>query len=99
MIELDNKSQGDYSHQLVERIRSIRKKQRLSQMQLAEKSGVSLGSLKRFESTGEIALTSFIKLCMALGRENEIDKLLSVAEYASIEEVIADAERNTGRPQ
>ena len=93
MITLTTKTQPEYSRQLVQRVRSIRKRQRLSQERLAQKSGVSLGSLKRFEQTGEVSLTSFIKIVMALGRGKEIDALLSAVEYSSIEEVIADAER------
>ena len=43
---------------IARRIRSIRKRQKLSQERLSEKSGVSLGSLKRFERSGEISLLS-----------------------------------------
>ena len=38
----------------------------LSQEGLANKSGVSLGSLKRFESTGQISLESLLKLALVL---------------------------------
>ena len=36
------------------RIRNIRRRRKISQKRLSEKSGVSLGSVKRFESSGEI---------------------------------------------
>ncbi len=95
MISLDFKTQPELSAQLVQRVRDIRKTHGLSQVRLAEKSGVSLGSLKRFEQAGEVSLTSFIKICMALGRGGDIDRLLSAKEYASIQEVIADAKRDS----
>ena len=38
----------------------------LTQEGLATKSGVSLGSLKRFESTGQISLESLLKLALVL---------------------------------
>ena len=41
---------------LAERVRNIRKRRSLSQQQLAEQSGVSYGSIKRFEQTGQISL-------------------------------------------
>ena len=47
---------------------------------MAEHSGVSLGSLKRFENTGKISLESFLKLMHLLGRLKEFDKILSVNE-------------------
>ncbi len=93
MISIDKKSQPEYSSELMQRVRDIRKRQHISQVLLAQKSGVSLGSVKRFESTGEISLTSFIKILMALGRDSELDGLLARKEYTSIQEVIADARR------
>ena len=47
---------------------------------MAERSGVSLGSLKRFEITGKISLDSLLKLTHLLGRLNEFDNLLLVKE-------------------
>jgi len=42
------------------RIRDVRKREKISQKKLSEKSGVSLGSVKRFESSGEISLISMM---------------------------------------
>ena len=52
---------------LAKRIRGIRKRRRLTQQDLSERSGVSLGTLKRFETTGQISLLSLTKLAIALG--------------------------------
>ena len=38
----------------------------MSQKELAARSGVSLGSVKRFETTGEISLTSLLSLALPL---------------------------------
>ena len=43
---------------LIERFKKRRKETKLSQKKLAEISGVSYGSIRRFESTGEISLKS-----------------------------------------
>ena len=43
---------------------------------MAERSGVSLGSLKRFENTGKISLDSLLKLMHLLGRLNEFDHFM-----------------------
>ena len=66
----------------------LRKRKKLSQRELAAKSGVSLGSLKRFEQSGEISLQSFTKLAIALGVEDELDNLFTEVPFESIEEVI-----------
>jgi transcriptional regulator with XRE-family HTH domain len=46
--------------------KAIRKQQGMSQKDLADRAGVSLGSLKRFESTGQISLESLLRLALSL---------------------------------
>lgn len=75
---------------LAERIVRIRKRRKLSQTALSKKSGVSLGSLKRFEQIGEISLISFTKLAIALEIENELETLFEEVPFLSIEEVIRE---------
>lgn len=70
----------EVSKALAERHRILRKQLKMSQEEMAERSGVSLGSLKRFESTGKISLDSLLKLTHLLGRLNEFDNLLLVKE-------------------
>jgi transcriptional regulator with XRE-family HTH domain len=48
----------------------------LSQKEMAERSGVSLGSLKRFESQGKISLESFLKLAHLLGHLKDFEAIL-----------------------
>ena len=43
---------------LAQRFQRIRKRRGLSQLQLSEKSNVSYGSIKRFETSGQISLIS-----------------------------------------
>ena len=41
---------------IADRLKNIRKRRRISQKKLSEISGVSYGSIKRFETTGQISL-------------------------------------------
>ena len=66
----------------------MRKRKKISQKQLAARSGVSLGSLKRFEQSGEISLQSLKIIAIALDMENELEGLFDNVPFASIEEVI-----------
>ena len=75
---------------LAQRMSRIRKRRSLSQQALAEKSNVSFGSIKRFETSGQISLISLTKLCVALDCVDEIRNLFSNVEYTSIEEVIRE---------
>lgn len=73
---------------LATRLRTIRKKQKLSQQQLSEKSDVSLGSIKRFENTGNISLLSLSKIAIALGVSKEMEGLFINNEIRSIKDII-----------
>lgn len=82
------KTPNDIAKELVEKIKHHRKKLKISQAQLASKSGVSLGSIKRFESKYEISLNSFIKILIALNLEQDLENLFTQKNYNSIDEVI-----------
>lgn len=73
---------------LAERVRFIRKRKGFSQEELSRKSGVSFGSIKRFETSGKISLISLTKLAIALGCAEEIKQIFSEVPYQSIEEVL-----------
>ena len=75
---------------LAQRLSRIRKRRDLSQQALAAKSNVSFGSIKRFETTGQISLISLTKLCVALDCADEIRNLFTNVEYSSIEEVLRE---------
>ena len=68
--------------------RKIRKRLKWSQEELIKRSGVSLGSLKRFESTGNISFLSLTKIAVALDAVDGIKALFTEVPYKSIEEVI-----------
>lgn len=79
---------------IAERVRNVRKRRKISQKKLSERSGVSLGSVKRFESTGDISLVSLTKIAIALEMEGDLEALFENVPFLSIEEVIN--ERNEG---
>lgn len=63
--------------ELASRAKSLRKEEGLSQEQLAEKSGVSFGSVKRFERTGKISLDSLLKIAFVLNATDAFDQLFA----------------------
>ena len=75
---------------LANRVKRIRKRRKISQEELAIKSDVSFGSIKRFESTGQISLISLVKITYALDLVDEIKNLFTNVEYKSIDEVLND---------
>ena len=88
MINLYQKTWTEINNNIAHKIVRLRKRKKITQKQLAARSGVSLGSLKRFEQSGEISLQSLTKIAIALDVENELEDLFNNVPFASIEEVI-----------
>lgn len=61
--------------QLVDNVKARRKQMGYTQSKLAKKTGVSCASIRRFEQTGEISLTSLLKIAQALNCLNDFTKL------------------------
>ena len=66
----------ELDQKLARRVRNIRKRRSISQEKLAQMSGVSYGSIKRFEASGQISLISLTKIAMALEIADELGLFL-----------------------
>lgn len=62
----------------------------MTQSELAKRSGVSLGSVRRFEQSGEISLTSLLKIASVLNALDDFEPLFSQKVYSSLEEMLED---------
>lgn len=73
-------------------IRERRLSLELTQEGLAERSGVPLATLRKFEQKGSISLESFLKLLMVIGGLEEMINALkpSKPNFTSIDEVLKD---------
>ena len=85
---LNQKTPNEIAKSLADKIKGHRKKLKISQEVLSQKSGVSLGSIKRFETKYESSLQSFIKIAIALNLDSDFEKLFATKTYTSINEVI-----------
>lgn len=61
---------------IAENSRQLRKQLKMSREELAERSGVSYSSIRKFESTGRISLESLLKLAQVLNRLEDFENLL-----------------------
>ena len=73
---------------IADRVRLIRKRRAISQEKLSKISNVSLGSIKRFETTGQISLLSLTKIAVALNIADDLRNIFTEIPYNRIEEVI-----------
>ena len=79
--------------EIAKRFVAIRKNRKISQQRLSELSGVSYASIRRFEKTGDISLSSLVKLALALQLYDDLDNLFKARiEYETIEDVIRERE-------
>ena len=78
----------ELDQKLAQRVRNIRKRRLISQEKLASLRGVSYGSIKRFEATGQISLISLTKIAMALDIADELRNIFTQVPYRDIQEVI-----------
>lgn len=67
----------------------------ITQFELASKSGVSLGSVKRFETKTEISLKHLIMIALVVGSTDEFLNLFTRKNYKSIEDVISSGKVKT----
>ncbi len=77
----------EVARQLAERIKALRLRRNWKRATLAERSGVSEASVKRFERTGHVSLENLLKLAFTLDRLEELTSLFAPAPAASIEEL------------
>jgi len=79
----------DTAQQLAKKIRELRLSRNWKQATLAERSGVTLASLQRFERTGKSSLQNLLKLIFAMGRLDDFEKLLHPPDAGSLAELEA----------
>ena len=77
--------------EITDRLIKIRKSKKISQKRLSAISGVSYASIRRFEKTGEISFSSFIKIALSMRLYDDLDNLFKINKtYTSIEEALND---------
>ena len=100
MISVNMMTPTEVQKVIASRARDLRLATNLSQQSLSEKSGVSYGSLKKFEQTGQISLESLLKLAVILGCMDDFNVLFvhkSAEKALSLDELIDNGKRKRGR--
>ncbi|MFP6748734.1 MAG: XRE family transcriptional regulator [Alphaproteobacteria bacterium] len=80
----------DIAATLATRLRRLRLARSLTLEGLARRSGVALGTLKKFERTGQISLVSFIRLAVTMRDEAALENLLLAQPFETMAQVLDD---------
>lgn len=86
----------DIALEIAKDFKQRRIEKNLTREQIAEKSGVPIGNLARFEQKGLISLRNLICIAMTLGYVSEVKGMFSNQKYDTMEE-LAQIRRNMGK--
>ncbi len=90
---IDDFNPNKISEKIASRMKARRILLNITQKELANQSGVSLGSIKRFETKHLIALQSLIRIAVVLDATIEFQQLFPMNQFNSIAEVLRAAEK------
>ena len=80
--------------ELVVKTQQLRKNNKISQLELSKRSGVSFGSVKRFETTGQISLESLLKLAYFFNRLDDFTSVFLIdPDLVRVERLFSDKTR------
>ena len=86
-MEQEVKDWEKYSRQIVLAMSKRMAELGMTQQMLADKSGVSLGSIKRFEQQGLISLQHILHIAVVLNAAEDFANLFTRPNYNSIDEL------------
>jgi transcriptional regulator with XRE-family HTH domain len=90
MLSIIPKNSQEIQEEIKERFRALRLGIGYTQEALSKRSGVSLGSLKRFEQSGEISLTNLLRLSVILEALKDFEELFkpTIPKPKSLDEIL-----------
>ena len=89
-------SADDIAKEIAAEFRRRRVEKNLTRVQVAERSGVAVSNIVRFEQKGLISLANLIVLAMAMGYVSEIKNIFSQPKYSTMEE-LSQIRENTSK--
>lgn len=86
----------DVGQKLADDFRSRRIELNMTREEVAEKSGVAISNIVRFERKGLVSLTNLINLAIAIGYISEISTIFAAPKYSTMDELL-QIRHNAGR--
>lgn len=86
MLDFGFSTSNEITAELGLRLKAVRLSQSLTQADLAERAGVSVGTVKSIERTGQTSVASLVRVVQALGLTDQLQSLF-VLKVQSITEM------------
>ena len=89
---------ADVMLQTAQRAKALRLEQNITQQELADKAGIAVGTVKRFEKTGEVQFNHLLRIALVLGSLDDFKTLFAADDVpASLYEFKAAKVRQRAR--
>lgn len=88
MLDFTFSTSDEITAELGLRLKAVRLSQSLTQADLAERAGISVGTVKSLERTGQSSVASLVRVVQALGLTDQLQSLfvLKVQSIAEMEQ-------------
>ena len=96
MLPFELQTPGEISRSLSDRVRLLRLQRGWTQQEIAERSGLTLATYRRFERTGRIALERLLRIAVILDAQSGFAQLFAPPAAQSLAE-LAERTRQTSR--
>ena len=78
MTDVDLIAPSDVMQRTAQRAKALRLEQNITQQELADKVGIAVGTVKRFEMTGEIQFNHLLRIALVLGKLEDFSNIFAV---------------------
>ena len=86
----------DIMNECAERSRRLRLQQNITQQEFAERVGVAVGTIKRFEHTGEVQFRTLLGIALVLGR---LDDFADIFKKSNVPKSLYHPDPEPKRPR
>ena len=69
---------ADVMLQTAQRAKALRLEQNITQQELADKVGIAVGTVKRFEKSGEVQFNHLLRIALVLGKLDDFNNIFAV---------------------
>ena len=80
MTDIDLIAPSDVMQRTAQRAKALRLEQNITQQELADKVGIAVGTVKRFEKTGEVQFNHLLRIALVLGRLDDFKTLFAAED-------------------
>ena len=77
MTDIDLIAPSDVMQRTAQRAKALRLEQNITQQELADKVGIAVGTVKRFEKTGEIQFNHLLRIALVLGKLEDFSNIFA----------------------